>query len=1335
MLLDPNLTARCQMDQDGNGLDDEMEAQIAQCFVPEFRFDSREWTEPVVTEFGTIPPSLAPCEPVVGYSAYRIQGSSDDEIIIRFRFVALFRQDGGFLADDGTNFWCDDSHPGDSQGFHIDVRVTKGDVWRASFDKLDECAHPEFSGTRPVLYPSAGKHHWYCNPGTSAFVVDCGNVLPICPCADAHRGNGVVRTPSFLFRTSPSRLFIDSATAMNVCEYVRSNGQIQVPAPALQGTSLANLGFSGQFLETSFYGVDSAWSKLKPDAAFTFDADDDGSSEISFYQAAQNQIQARPVDACGLDKVATAADDSDTDGLTGKCDSDPQFRQKYVGIGEPGFPPVPEVGASWGDSSVPAYGGFWDQDQDRSANGFDECPSLASSSHGISNRWAEDVNWPPGVDGNHDLGHFQRGATCDPYPVSLTKWRKLFQRTNKCGSQLRVDVGSNAIITKTSAGRGASANDPYWDTLQAEAPKAWLGNVYRCACRHAVTGDPIPGAACVSDPDSECFRDDVGEADPGVFDGRGWRPVDRAGCSRNQTWCDSMPLAVPRFDVGRTSSGWFWHDETKSFPASSLTRHFAPGDVQSFDGTAASGQHERLTHEYAIWSLVELNTHLGLPWRPLVAPFRDPEDDPIKGAPLHDVLSSHSLRIRSSLSEQTAANLTSSHTELKPGIICNLLTPEQQLSKIEWWFGPDPVAPQRTDFTRGRAVVHDNTTFSSLAILRPAEGNYATGELGALAAASWVASSDVAIAPLGSNRAFTSPGPGLAQASAAERDPNAEPDVFVLERGVSDRPAQFARLAPVSVSDVSARYELVRLGELRGTISSDAQLVTDVEGRSAAVVDFFSGVVEGILPDGEAPLRHALPAELLNRTGAALALRGNNLLVAGGELGSALQSDLWLMDLYSGTYALLRSDLPARSRALLSVSPDGSHVLLAGGSDPSGSMHDDVWQLSSFAHFPGAAPPKRLYSDTSASALGFAHTALFFDPFADELLRVAYAPGEPEGLTLRARTPFGWEPLDDTGRIAQCAPEDPTGGKLCALETDWCSSVGRVACGAQNCEGSAGTLVAKAKLSPPAIAADVTDAGVWLARPHRVEHHAVAEPLALALTGSASLAKKALDIAARGTTALVATRRGVQLASLGGNGIELSPNLELCGAPLDVEPLGEDSWAVMTPLGLAIVGGGLNSELRVLSMSVLVPLGQHGKLIPLDLDPAKVWACKLAKKFGHFAGFLKGITELAPVDGSRLLVSTGKHVFDLRTTQGGAPTVAGLVHLKKPLWALRADASGGRAYGVGLGKKHRPVFDLRGERITLAGSHNVASWVKRRDGGTLRLKRHGAFAALARVVP
>src|SRR5262245_26861505 len=65
----------CCFDQDGNGLDDEIERQLAKCLTPEFRFDSRE-------------DDRRADEPNSVFSSYRIQFDT-----IKIRFAALFRWD------------------------------------------------------------------------------------------------------------------------------------------------------------------------------------------------------------------------------------------------------------------------------------------------------------------------------------------------------------------------------------------------------------------------------------------------------------------------------------------------------------------------------------------------------------------------------------------------------------------------------------------------------------------------------------------------------------------------------------------------------------------------------------------------------------------------------------------------------------------------------------------------------------------------------------------------------------------------------------------------------------------------------------------------------------------------------------------------------------------------------------------------------------------------------------------------------------------------------------------------------------------------------------------
>lgn len=78
--LPPEL--QCQFDQDGNGLDDQVEREIAACFVPTFKYDSEE-------------NAIAGSEPNVLFTAQR---SGPWEV--RLKLAALWLDDGGFNADD-----------------------------------------------------------------------------------------------------------------------------------------------------------------------------------------------------------------------------------------------------------------------------------------------------------------------------------------------------------------------------------------------------------------------------------------------------------------------------------------------------------------------------------------------------------------------------------------------------------------------------------------------------------------------------------------------------------------------------------------------------------------------------------------------------------------------------------------------------------------------------------------------------------------------------------------------------------------------------------------------------------------------------------------------------------------------------------------------------------------------------------------------------------------------------------------------------------------------------------------------------------------------------------
>ena len=1336
VLLQPDTALRCQMDQDGNGLDDEIEKQIALCFVPEYRFDLGEPTKDMEGPGGRdVEQSLRTCEPVMGFTAIRLPASSttpsnlpnlEHEFTIRFKLATLYRHDAGPVyepSSTGTGLACtNDDHPGDSHSSTLTVRVSKvkNYPWRAELVGFDDCQPPEMSGTHPVLYPSAGKHHQHCSPGIGLY-----GVGPV-SCIDFWLGDGPVRVPTAVFQASRLNIFGPGGAAPNLCQFYVSQGQELNPAPNLQGNNLSNLGFSGQGLLGDFYDA-SPVSNVMSLGSFTLDADGDGKAEVFPAPGVVPPSAAAAPDNCGLDANATAPD-SDQDKLAGKCDPDPIFQQEYVGIGSPAKPPVPPP-PSWSSLPVSAQGGFLDEDQDHFAKGYDGCPTINQPNIGISNRWAEDANWTPGPPSFTQLGFYHRGDVCDPQPVTFSKWKEPKERKlNACTPPGSYTVGNNSVGIALSGGRGASINDDHWKTPSFDSKKTWVGNAYRCACVHAVTGAPITGAACVTDPNSACYRNNVREEDPTDINGRGWRPIDRPGCTRKNSWCDKIELPAPRFNVERSGTGWSWFPETQLFGPNTATPHYEPGDVFTLPPTQFATSHESLSHEYAVWSLVELKNHLGLLQKP-GTPFPDPEYTPA-GAVLQDTTSPESLRVRSALSEVPFSEFRSAHTINKTfSVICPVLNFFELLARVKLWFGPDPVAPWRLALDHTRLVVHDDGLLSHGVIMRPAEQNYASIELLDTPQDTWYLQNQVKVAPLTSSLTITGPGPQLAAQAEPEpdgRDTFAEPDLFVLERGAGGAPPRYARLTAVQAQDLSIAYAVAAEGRLRGALSDSAKLAVDAEGRFVAAVDFAGGVVEAIWPGQSRAMRHQLPAEVLGRGEASIALKGNRLLIAGGSQNGSLSGELWLMDLFSGAYKLLRNDLPSRRGAELRVVPDGSNVLYAGGYDAAGSPHDDVWQLASFAAEPGDFVPKRLYADTTLAPQGLARSALYFDPYANELLRLDFSTAAAGAMEVRTRTPCGWEPFDENGELERCDAGDSLGGRLCELGSNWWSSIGRVPCGQTQCQGGAGVLNHRQKLHPPVVAADVSSSGVWLAEPFRLEHRQALDGQALRVSGSATLADKAIALAARGSRALVATRAGVQLATLSEGGVELSLALPLCGTPVGVEALGESSWAVLTTMGLAIVGGGLDSELRLASMSVLVPSNGGGELIALS---GSCQGPKLKK-----GGALKAFSALAEVAEGKLLVAFGKSLFEVDAANAYQPVLRGSLGLDKALSALRADPEGGRAYGIGQGK-YRPVFDWRGSAFAETGTHALDRWVSRRESGELMLRQQGAFAELAWVTP
>ena len=169
-------------DEDGNGLDDEIEEEIAQCAAPEFRFDCGEpWW------------SLGPEEPHLVFNSFLDEIDGED-LHITIQYGAVWAYDGGFATSGGA---CHDTneHAGDTQGLTVTVTVRPTElgliVFFESIDLPDiHYPYPPAEMTaegRVIVYPSAGKHHWYAHPGEYDYDMWCGE--------NAY-GNCAIRVPT-----------------------------------------------------------------------------------------------------------------------------------------------------------------------------------------------------------------------------------------------------------------------------------------------------------------------------------------------------------------------------------------------------------------------------------------------------------------------------------------------------------------------------------------------------------------------------------------------------------------------------------------------------------------------------------------------------------------------------------------------------------------------------------------------------------------------------------------------------------------------------------------------------------------------------------------------------------------------------------------------------------------------------------------------------------------------------------------------------------------------------------------------------------------------------------
>ncbi|MBX3184999.1 MAG: hypothetical protein KF915_20420 [Polyangiaceae bacterium] len=1026
---------QCEFDQDGNGLDDEIEKEIAHCFVPTFRFD---WVEE----------HRRPDEPHVLFTSRRLpqgEGSTPNPWQVQLKMLALFREDGGF--DGGFFLACgDNTHPGDVMYYGVNVEIMRGsNSWMARLISFDGCSedehffceggHPSkitqheakyqryFNDTHPVVYPSAGKHHSYVFSGFSTYEVTFD-----IDCDDAHRGHGAVITPGTQLGGPtvghvPTGVLEECHGAFgpsgedcrcfpswqNMCYFSRG---VSVPIQGFQDRELSNLGYSPSIIDPTFYDVSGIWGQLKFSRPSQLDLDGDGTPDI--YGYARSSIcltepstePVIPTDRCPFD--ANDADDPNADGdaLYGACDPDPFYRNQYVGGGSEDWPSYRRTGSEspWVTSSrFHPRGGFWDSDGDGHVEGEDLCPTVPGGGAlwdptSNWNAWGEDFNFAFD-DGRRDVGFLYRGNRCDPYPATLTQWTSFgepYDTVSQCSTSLRYEKGgAEQYELQVRVQAGKSANDPALHDPGDN--REFQVQPFRCACPSGPLYD------CMTNDLSPCYEQRLVWAEPQTDPGELWRPVQRPGCPLDEYgYC--LPLTLPNHTS--TTVTWDWFQEYQNSPD-----HFPSGSVttspEHYPGITPSGGLEYMAGNYGLWTATlegaSFSSPPGLAFNtPVDARFPEPERINA-GAVLHDITGRESRSLRSSFA--TPVQVRGPYIRLtQPGSHCEeepLFDPcvVAGCGFSRWWqWTVRPAERDRLGSGLFRDLILTDVWFWQRRGGRLLDTYLGKADTGILSLAldevnHWAAGAAGQVTLL----------------SAGE----VAPSLLFVEH--STEQARWVRLEAIGQDADRVVFTPTAEGTLPTAITSHARLISDPRGQAVALIEPELDELFSFDP----ALQRWLPQPL---SVLAASLAQDTVTLAGGRLYVAPtpSSGGWTVDIYSGEATEWALPL-ARAGARLTPSVDGQGLLLSGGADAAGA-HDDVW----FIPFAGDAP-HLLVADSSTPKPEHATRALVSYSDGTQLVSVG-AGQDGRGIARRASKGATWSapeclPLDLKVQVAYSASQ------------------------------------------------------------------------------------------------------------------------------------------------------------------------------------------------------------------------------------------------------------------------------------------------------------------------
>jgi hypothetical protein len=1094
---------QCASDQDGNGLDDEMELQLAKCFVPELRFDAAE----NATAWGS--------EPHVFFSAYRVRPSAvsadaacvdQTAPLIRLRFGLVWSYDGGFVADGGVG--CGNDHAGDTQSLTVDVQILKGTSWYgvpvAFHGDPDPALLPNENPPRfltcnnaqgfgpfelngkghPVIYPTAGKHHWRYSAGEYQYDVSGGGY-----CFDPARGNGPRVVPQVLhhlpiiyqgtrhlfwsgeeiatgmFPTSTTPLMADGRWA-NACA-ARRHGTLE-PATRLHGVSLADLGFAVNLLDSSFLapGTSGVWSTVQIDGAFVADADGDQLSEIDAEVSREESWvlgAAQPFatsftpfvaqDPCPLHGPQSGVDE-DLDGVDDTCDPDVRWWTPFVGGGSKQYgsnewPAASEyLLGSWSSKPKAGFGprgGFLDTDRDGVPDGEDACP-FNYGGFGDTNTWGEDLNWPPGpgtiVGGGKNVfkGMLQRGDDCDPYAIGVPEWSDDEGHGEAAGSSSHGTLCYVNLTGSWCGGRdiepirqrvtvGVSNNDPLIATDAKPARNLWM-QTHRCACRAP------EGLDCLEHETGECFRRPATASDDYSAQGAGryFRPIDRFRCNDDRdvhSFCQpysilaTHPLRTQAYDIQLSSTGWEWARELSRdespIPPPGWIRHFALDDF-----TVNSVNQRVSTREYVIWAMTGMDRGADKYGAP--GPLSRSHAPAERFYPDPEAIDTRLLPAAGPNASEESRRLRSGYETRRRGLVsfkCGTGDPIVDCRtfnlKYSLMFWESFIRwPDRPQSVRNRLLIGVQGD--------RIEQTFVFGLRDRIYSKVELAADALGSWVASSSGTIVPLGGGQraaheASPASAQSDtiPAVFPDILWVEKGTAQ--PRWARLRPVQTGDRTVWYDLSDQGSVGAPIGAAAILVGDQFGETAAILDVASDRVLGFDPTLRAWVANrASVASVGAREGAATLLLGSKLVVLGGRRGGQVLSDAWSLDVLGGEHQPIASGLPARHHALSSLSTDGQSIVLVGGADQQGATHDDVWTLA-LGGPEGLGRARLVRSDTAdRGAWISAATVIESSSEADDIRAWSIVDREGKGGLLgRARTSQGWTP---TGRSGLPQPDN-----------------------------------------------------------------------------------------------------------------------------------------------------------------------------------------------------------------------------------------------------------------------------------------------------------------------